>query len=128
VGRSCMRKRIWSAAALVGLLSAVAVLLIGPGVRAADTKVAMKDLYFEPADITVPVGGSVVWHNDGGSQHDAKAEDGSFSTPMVDSGKDSQPITFKTPGDVRYYCTVPGHKSAGMVGTVHVGGSTTPTT
>ena len=125
-----MRKGIWSAAAVVGLLSAASVFVIGPGVRAADTKVTMKDqLIFEPADITVPVGGSVVWHNDGGIQHDAKAEDGSFSIPMVDPGKDSQPVSFKTPGDFQYYCTVPGHKSAGMVGTVHVGAaSTTPTT
>jgi plastocyanin len=121
---------MWSTAALVGLLSGVAVLLIGPGVRAAETKVSMKDdLTFEPADITVPVGGAVVWHNDGGSgPHDAKAEDGSFGTPMVDPGTDSVPITFKTPGEFKYYCSVPGHKQAGMVGTVHVGSASTPPT
>ncbi|MCA1844368.1 MAG: hypothetical protein LC792_14500, partial [Actinobacteria bacterium] len=98
-----MRKGMWSAAALAGLLSAVVVMLLGPAVRAADTKVAMTDeLTFEPSDITVPVGGTVVWHNDGGIQHDAKADNGSFSIPMVDPGKDSKAVTFSTPGDIKY--------------------------
>ena len=111
-----MRKGMWSTAAFAGLVSAVVILLFGPAVRAAETKVAMKDeLTFEPADITVPVGGTVVWHNDGSIQHDAKADNGSFSVPLVDPGKDSKPVTFSTPGDITYYCTVPGHKSAGMV-------------
>ena len=124
-----MRKGIWSAATAIVLLSGAGLVLWGPAVRAADSTVAMKDeLAFEPADVTVPVGGSVVWHNDGGVQHDAKADDGSFSTPMVDPGKNSQPITFRTPGDFKYFCTVPGHKAAGMVGTIHVGAASTPTT
>jgi plastocyanin len=125
-----MRKGMWSAATLAGLVSAVVVVLFGPAVRAADTKVAMKDdLTFEPSDITVPVGGTVVWHNDGGSgPHDAKADNGSFSIPMVDPGKDSQSVAFNTPGDIKYFCTVPGHKAAGMVGTIHVGAASTPTT
>jgi uncharacterized cupredoxin-like copper-binding protein len=24
------------------------------------------------------------------------------------------------PGDYQYYCSIPGHKEAGMVGTIHV--------
>src|SRR5262245_26287223 len=120
-----MRKGMWSAAALVGLLSGAAVLLIGPAVRAADNVVSMTDdLSFEPKDITVPVGGAVTWHNDSSVQHDAKADDGSFSSPMLDKGKEFS-FTFKAPGTFSYKCTVPGHASAGMTGKVIVGAAST---
>jgi plastocyanin len=123
-----MRKGMWSAAALVGLLSGVAVLLIGPGVRAADTKVGMTDqLTFVPDKITVAPGTTVVWHNDGNIQHDVKAKDGSFdSKGLIDPGKEFK-FTFNTPGKkFEYYCSP--HQGAGMIGTVTVSdGSTTPT-
>ena len=119
-----MRKGMWLAAAFVVALS-------GTGALAADNNtVTMKDLYFEPADITVAVNTPVVFHNGSDSSpHDAKAEDNSFSTPMLGPGKE-QTVTLSKVGDVTYYCTVPGHKSAGMVGTIHVtaaGGSTAST-
>jgi plastocyanin len=119
---------MWSVAAMIVLLSGAAVALSGSPVEAADNaKVSMKDeLAFPPSEVTVPVGGAVVWHNDGSLQHDAKADNGSFSIPMVDPGKDSKAVSFSTPGDITYFCTVPGHKSAGMVGTIHVVSASTP--
>jgi len=123
-----MRKGMWSAPALIVLLSGATVMW-GPTVQAADNRVGMKDsLKFDPADITVPVNSPVVFHNDGSIQHDAKAEDGSFSTPLLDPGAEKA-ITFTKAGDFKYYCSVEGHKSAGMFGVVHVAGAgSTPTT
>jgi plastocyanin len=123
-----MRKGIWSAAAFVVLLSG-ATLLSGPTVQAADNRVAMKDqLKYDPPDITVPVNSAVVFYNAGSIQHDAKAEDGSFDTPLLDPGGEKS-VTFTKPGDIKFYCSVEGHKSAGMTGVVHVtAGGSTPTT
>jgi plastocyanin len=122
-----MRKGMWSAAAVIVLLSVAGVVPWGSTVQAADQIVMTDQLTYEPGEVTVPVGATVVWHNDSSVQHDAKAEDGSFSSPLLDKGKDFS-FTFKTPGDVKFYCTVPGHKSAGMTGVVHVGAASTPTT
>jgi plastocyanin len=131
-----MRKGMWSAAAFILLLSGAPVLW-GPDVQAADNRVAMVDLAFEPADIQVPVNTPVVFHNDGSIQHDAKAENNSFATPLLDPGKEHSVTVVGAPGDViPYFCTVEGHKSAGMKGVIRVvaAGSTpsapatTPTT
>ncbi|HEV8626111.1 MAG TPA: plastocyanin/azurin family copper-binding protein [Acidimicrobiia bacterium] len=123
-----MRKGMWLAAAFVVLLSGATVLW-GPTVQAADNRVAMKDqLKYDPADITVPVNSAVVFYNAGSIQHDAKAEDGSFDTPLLDPGNEKA-VTFTKPGDFKYYCSVEGHRSAGMTGVVHVTtGGSTPTT
>ena len=117
-----MRKGMWSAAALV-LLSSGAALLCGPTVQAADNpRVEMVDLAFQPEDIPVPVNTPVVFHNNSGSiQHDAKADNNSFSTPLLDPGKEHSVTITGAPGDViTYFCTVEGHKSAGMKGTIRV--------
>ncbi|MCA1846847.1 MAG: hypothetical protein LC792_27355, partial [Actinobacteria bacterium] len=127
-GRSWMRKGMWLAAAVVVLLSGATV-LSGPSVKAADNRVAMKDqLRYDPSEITVPVNTAVVFHNDGSIQHDAKAEDGSFDTPLLDPGAEKS-VTFTKTGDIKFYCSVEGHKSAGMTGVVHVTpAGSTPTT
>lgn len=124
-----MRKGMWSAAAFVVLSSGAALLWV-PTVQAADgNRVGMKDqLSYDPPDISVPVNTPLVFHNDGNIPHDAKAEDNSFATPLLDPGKEHS-VTFKTPGvTIKYFCTVEGHKAAGMIGTVRVteAGSTPP--
>src|SRR2546429_9292763 len=126
-----MRKRIWSAAATVVLVSGAGVLLQATGGMAADNRVAMvegnqNDLSTyksQPIDITVPAGSTVVWHNDGQQPHTATANDGSFASPYLTNGKEFS-FTFKTPGDVQYYCEP--HVSYGMKGVVHVLGASTP--
>jgi plastocyanin len=131
-----MRKGMWSAAALVLLSGAAAFVLGMPGVRAADG-VDMVELAFEPAEIEVPANTPVVFRNKGSIQHDAKADNNSFSTPLLDPGKEHSVTIKGAPGDaITYFCSVEGHKSAGMKGTIRViaAGSTpsppatTPTT
>lgn len=122
-----MRKRMWSAAAVIAI-----AIVVSPTVRAADTRVAMGSsddpLAFAPADVTVPVGGSVEWFNDTDLEHDVKAEDGSFGSDLLGKGGKYE-FRFSKAGTFKYFCTP--HKSTGMVGTVTVAGSapapTTPT-
>lgn len=117
-----MRNRMWSAAAVIAI-----AIIASPTVRAADTRVAMgpsdDPLSFAPADVTVPVGGSVEWFNDTDLEHDVQAEDGSFGTPgsgLLGKGQKYE-FRFSKAGTFKYFCTP--HKSAGMVGTVTVAGS-----
>jgi plastocyanin len=138
-----MRKGIWSVAALGMVLSGAAPLFIGPPVQAAET-VTMgsdskpNDFKFFPAEITVPVGTTVVWRNLSDIPHDATAKDNSFASDQLAKGQDFS-FTFKTPAPdgIPYYCSVSGHEDAGMTGVIKVTGgggatastaATTPTT
>jgi plastocyanin len=127
-----MRKGMWSAAALGTLLSGAVAFLIGPAVQAAETVTMGSSsepnaFKFFPAEITVPVGSTVVWRNLSDLPHDATARNNSFASPQLAKGEDFS-FTFKTPGDIPYYCSVSGHEAQGMVGVVKVTGAGTPTT
>jgi plastocyanin len=101
-----MRKWILSVAALVAV--------VGPGTgavwmdsqpsQAADTKVTVDYSKFEPAEITVPVGSTVIWQNiDQSARHSAKARDGSFDTGLIMAGAEGK-ATMSKAGKFEYYC------------------------
>ena len=125
-----MQKGMWSAAAFVILSGAAALVLGMPGVRAADTRVAMGSnsdpLKFLPAEISVPVGATVEWFNETDVQHDVSADDGSFDSNGLLGNGQKYEFKFTKPGDFTYFCTP--HKDAGMKGVVKVTGAGTPTT
>ena len=79
---------------------------------------------FSPQTVTVNVGDTVTWRNDGGF-HNVHFEDGSFEQPADPS---FAPWTvsrdFKTPGTFKYFCEQ--HQNTGMVGTVVVQESGAP--
>jgi len=54
--------------------------------------------------ITVAVGQSVTWTNSGALPHDAASTDGSWKTPLLNSGQ-SASVTFSTAGTYTYICT-----------------------
>ncbi|HEV3365773.1 MAG TPA: plastocyanin/azurin family copper-binding protein [Acidimicrobiia bacterium] len=126
-----MRKRLWSGAASVVLLAAAPILFSSPTVQAADTVTmgSTADPYafkFFPAEITVPVGSTVVWQNLSDLQHDAVADNGAFKSELLNKNEKFE-FRFTAPGDYSYICTP--HKDAGMTGVIHVtGGGGTPTT
>lgn len=106
-----MRKGIWSAATAVGLL-AIATIVGYPQARAASGAVSMVDgdgdptttWKFEPADITVPAGTTVKWHNAGKQPHTVSADDGSFESSYVSGGGDFE-HAFPAPGNYAYHCS-----------------------
>lgn len=71
---------------------------------AASASVTIKDFEFAPASVTVNVGDTVTWANDGPTAHSATAEDGSFDTGIMQKGK-SGSATFSTAGTISYVCT-----------------------
>lgn len=85
----------------------------GEAVRSA--KVSMVDFSFEPPTVTIQAGGKVIWQNDGEAPHTATADDDSFDTGTVESGK-LKSENFKTVGAYAYICTI--HPE--MKGTVEV--------
>lgn len=127
-----MRKGMWSVAALVLALSAAGVVFGGPGARAADATVRMvegspsdyKTWKFDPVEVTVSVGSTVTWRNEGSQPHDARTDNQEFS-PLLDKGEEHK-FTFNAPGRYEYYCKP--HRELGMTGVVIVTGGATPTT
>jgi plastocyanin len=66
---------------------------------------------------------TVDFNNPQGLTHDVAIEDSSGKevgkTELIAEGEDSTTVNLK-PGTYTYYCTVPGHREAGMEGTLTV--------
>ena len=80
------------------------------------------DIDFEPAEFTIPADTDVeiTVDNEGALQHDFIIEDTDFATELLDGGE-SETITVNLEaGEYVYYCSVPGHREAGMEGTLTV--------
>jgi LPXTG-motif cell wall-anchored protein len=71
---------------------------------AADTSVTISDFQFAPASVTIDVGDTVTWDNDGPAAHSATADDGEFDTGVFDAGQ-SRSHTFDQAGTFSYFCT-----------------------
>ncbi|HWV24708.1 MAG TPA: PQQ-binding-like beta-propeller repeat protein [Thermomicrobiales bacterium] len=86
-------------------------------------EVACVDINFEPKEMSIAADTDVQVHvtNKGLLQHDWTVEDTEFGTELLNGGEDTT-LTVNLPaGTYTYYCTVPGHREAGMVGTLTVG-------
>jgi plastocyanin len=77
--------------------------------------VTMEAVAFQPADLTVGVGDTVIWTNKDPFPHTVKAKSGAFESKQVDADKT---FTFRAlkKGDYPYVCTL--HPT--MSGTLHV--------
>ena len=71
---------------------------------AASTGVTISDFQFAPASVTVNVGDTVTWTNDGPTPHSATSSGGSFDTGIMDEGQ-SGSHTFTEAGTFAYICT-----------------------
>ncbi|HEX2865311.1 MAG TPA: cupredoxin family copper-binding protein [Deinococcales bacterium] len=67
--------------------------------------VTMQDFNFSPANLTVAVGTTVTFTNQGSASHSATANDGSFDTGVLASGK-SASVTFTKAGTFAYHCVI----------------------
>lgn len=105
------------------------------GGGASDTTVALvegsetveaRDNLFEPDDLSVPAGTTIVFENTGRNEHNVVPAEGTADTISVDV-EDLEPGAtaerrLTEPGEYRYYCSIHGTETAGMVGTITVTG------
>jgi plastocyanin len=75
--------------------------------------VVSSGMTFTPADLTINVGDTVRWNNQGG-YHNVMSDDGSFTSGPASTSAWTYNRVFTSAGDFRYYCVA--HGSAGGVG------------
>jgi nitrite reductase (NO-forming) len=79
-------------------------------------------LKFDPSELTVSPGQEIHVVNKGNLQHDFIVDELDMATDLLDSG-DEQTVTVPDdaePAEYTYYCSVPGHRQAGMEGKLTV--------
>jgi plastocyanin len=84
----------------------------------AAVTVDIADFAFDPQEIEVAAGTTVVFANADGFAHTAEAEDGSFDTGDIEGGASSSAVAFEEPGTYPYFCGIHNY----MTGTVTVTG------
>ena len=137
----------WVVLAVMGSLVAIlaAVIGVGFGMRAIDEaeggesteavatgepvtfEIELVDLDVKPASIDVPAGARVTVNvtNNGAVPHDLKL-DGKTGTEMIPPGGHATAELGVVTESSQAWCTVPGHKEAGMVLDINVSGSAAP--
>jgi hypothetical protein len=88
-----------------------------------DNEPDLTNWHFDPAELTVPAGSTVVWHNRGHEDHSVTADDKSFDSGLKKPGTDFQRV-FPRLGRFSYHCT----PHPWMIGVIQVVAATTPTT
>ena len=86
--------------------------------------VTLADISVSPNMIEVPAGKPITVHvtNKGALDHDFKVE-GATGTAMLKAGQKADVVIGPFTSDATVWCTVPGHKEAGMKMAVHVVGA-----
>jgi len=111
---------------IVAVMALVALFMLvplaGAAPHAAETKnVTVKDFEFAPKTITVNVGDTIVWTNDGPAPHTVSADESDgFDSGNLDKGATFSEL-FDEVGTFAYYCKYHGAKGgSGMAGSVTV--------
>jgi plastocyanin len=93
-------------------------------VEGVEVEVASLDNTFRPEELSVAAGTEVVWTNRGRNPHNVLPVDGDgwgVEADAFDPG-DVYRHRFTEPGTYRYYCSLHGTTTAGMIGVVEVDG------
>jgi plastocyanin len=90
--------------------------------EAATHNVTVRNFMFQPADLTIAVGDTVVWSNVQGT-HNVQANDDSFRSGPLQPAPWTFQHTFTAAGEYRYHCQF--HSGSGMTGVVRVTGGGT---
>ncbi len=81
-----------------------------------------EDIKFDPKEFTIAANTDVkvTFTNKGVLQHNFSLDDPKVATKTINGGQSDTVTINAKPGTYQYYCSVPGHKEAGMVGTLTV--------
>jgi plastocyanin len=91
-----------------------------PAGDVAGTWVAI-DIDYSDSPSEVPTGATVELVNEGGIVHDVVLEEaGDLEILLAEGGETDTATLDVDPGEYTYYCSIPGHRQAGMEGTFTV--------
>lgn len=88
---------------------------------AQSVEVVSRDIFFEPDEITIPANTDVtfVLPNQGAAPHNFSVDE--LGIDVDEAPGTTEEIVVNAPaGEYEFYCNVPGHREAGMVGTLIV--------
>lgn len=92
----------------------------GLPVTGEEHTVTIADSAFQPADLTISTGSTVVWNQTSDLPHTVTAEDASFNSGTLQNG-DAFSHTFTQAGQYGYYCEIHGGPGGtGMSGVINV--------
>lgn len=87
----------------------------------APVNVSLAEFSITPATITVPEGATLQVSNDGTMIHNLAVLDTDLLTADLPAGgTESLDLSSLAPGTYEVFCTIPGHKDSGMVGTLEI--------
>jgi uncharacterized cupredoxin-like copper-binding protein len=94
----------------------------GGGDMATTQDVTLVDIAFQPAELTIPANTDVTINltNQGALPHSFDIDELGVNSGDIAAGQSGTVTINAAPGTYQYYCAVPGHKEAGMVGTLTV--------
>lgn len=130
------RPSVWRRVAMGSLLTALLVVLAGCGGggggsgakakgAAGVTEITIEgfEYGFDPEEFSINRGDTVrvIFRNTGILAHDWAIPDWNITTPEIAGGQEAT-LEFKAEqmGSIRFICTVPGHETLGMWGTLEV--------
>lgn len=92
------------------------------GASGEGVTVVAVDIAFEQEEIRIPADTDVeiTLRNEGMLQHDFVVDELDFVIGPLNGGEEATETLNASAGEYEYYCSVPGHKEAGMVGTLIV--------
>ncbi len=86
----------------------------------AGMTVEAAEFAFTPSELSLPAGsGAITLTNKGTIEHDIKIDALGFLVHVKPGETATQTATFAA-GTYDFYCSIPGHKQAGMIGTLTV--------
>ncbi|GGI05046.1 multicopper oxidase domain-containing protein [Egicoccus halophilus] len=89
--------------------------------EAAEVAVELSEFAIAPGAIEIAAGGVLQVTNGGAIAHDLEVVDTGLATPMLNSGESATlDLASLAPGTYEVHCTVAGHASGGMTGTLTI--------
>lgn len=81
-----------------------------------------KEFSFDPANLTLKAGegSTVVLKNTGSIEHDLTVDEAGFKLSVAGNNTREKVLKVDKPGTYRFYCSLPGHRDAGMKGELTV--------
>lgn len=102
--------------------SSVTRVAVAPANLSTQVGMTATEFKFNPTSVQVPVGAKIAFtlDNQGVVEHDVTIPSAGFTLLAKAGQRVSGDVTFNTPGVFEFLCSIPGHRDAGMKGSLTV--------